>query len=275
MLRNRKTWVNRMEVLTTLKVVKDFVLSLEVFAQTLPSGSNKSFRYNSTVEMKAQVTEYIKDFHQKKVEVVNIAMDREKWRLVNEERVKQHWPVTDVRILVERRKEQEESDNNPTPIILSRSASVASNESFEMSDNNKDNVKPNGNGTSPPGPESVLTAEVFFVILDGFADYCHLLNLTGSPEVLLNLVELLRVANARIAHLVLGAGAVELKVCKSITVVNLVLVYRGICLLSDSILQVRDIFEKSLQSTKSQHIVSSQTQLTIDLCYFLMLYYYT
>lgn len=239
--------------------MKNYISSLEEFAHALPSGSNKPFRYSSTIEMKAQVTEYIKDFHQKKSETVNLALDREKWRLANEERVKQRWPVSDIRVLVDQKAARDQEDMAPRS---SRSASVASNESFEVSDNSiLSEGKANGNGTihnsSPDNNSgSLQTAEVFFVILDGVADYCHLLNLTGAAEVLLSLVELLRVANARIAHLVLGAGAVELKVCKSITVVNLVLVYRGISLISESILQVRDVFERSLQSTKSHHIVS-------------------
>ncbi|CAL8143617.1 unnamed protein product [Orchesella dallaii] len=266
MLRNRKTWNNRLEVLTTLKVVKEYISSLEEFAHTLPSGSTKSFRYSSAIEMKAQVTEYIKDFHQKKVEVVNIALDREKWRLANEERVKQHWPVTDIRVLIEQKATKEFDDSPPN---MPRCASVASNESFETSDIAKD-AKTNGNGTTnnsdSENSDTIRTAEVFFVILDALADYCHLLNLTSTAEVLLSLVELLRVANARIAHLVLGAGAVELKVCKSITVVNLVLVYRGVCLISDSLLQVRDVFERSIQSTKSQHILKQVDTVHLELC---------
>jgi len=231
--------------------------------------------------MKAQVTEYIKDFHQKKVEVVNLSLDREKWRVANEEKVKQNWPVTDIRQLVETKAQNEIMTNSNANSYqhhsnLSRSCSVASNESFDGTNNSVSVVNGNGvggmhgngggglqgNGDQSAGESvgpALLTVEVFYVILDGLAEYCHLLTMTGAAEVVLSLVELLRVANARVAHLVLGAGAVELKICKSITVVNLVLVYRGICLLAESLSQVREcVFEKSLQSLqKSQQIVRS------------------
>lgn len=291
MLRNRKTWMNRNEVLTTMKVVRDFIYSLEEFVNALPpppstttsastsnnvSSSNSSrhhhLRYTSAIEMKAQVTEYIKDFHQKKVEIVNLSLDREKWRVANEEKVKQNWPVTDIRQLVDIKAQNEQMTNSNANSyqhhMLSRSCSVASNESFDGTNNsavNGNGVLHGGGGLRGSSDQSagegvgpaLLTVEVFYVILDCLAEYCHLLTMTGAAEVVLSLVELLRVANARVAHLVLGAGAVELKICKSITVVNLVLVYRGICLLAESLSQVREgVFEKSLQSLqKSQQIV--------------------
>lgn len=247
MLRNRKTWTCRTEVLTTLTIVKEYVASLEDFSNALPKTSShpKSVRYSSVIEMKVHVTEFVKSFHQKKLEIVNFSLDREKWKVAGEDKMKSIVPTADIKALVEM-KEHEERES------VSRSGSITSNESYEGNGNGDQNGKADKGG----GDGGLLTVEVFFVILDAMADYCHLLNRTGAAEVLLSLVDLLRVANARIAHLVLGAGAVELKVCKSITVVNLVLVYRGICLLSDSLSQIRDVFEKNLQTTKSQHIVS-------------------
>lgn len=260
-----------------LQVVKTFIAQLEVFANSLPSGSPKSFRFKSVLEMKVQVTEFIRSFHQKKTETVNVALDREKWKIASEEKVKRLWPTSDVKMIVEKRSRTELDDS----LILND----------ELKENNNHNCEVSSNGVKTPSEldvingheEVVLTAEVFYVLLEAVAEYCHLLTVTGAAEVILSVVELLRVANARIAHLILGAGAVELKVCKSITVGILVIVFRGkskilssntkilktssirftrlvflgLNLIAESIIQTKDLFEKYLVSAKSQHVVRS------------------
>ena len=121
----------------------------------------------------------------------------------------------------------------------------------------KDRIS-NENGVSDAS--EIKTAEVFFVLLHVLAEYAHLVSVTGNAEIVLGAVDLLRNANARVAHLVLGAGAVELKICKSITVVNLAVVVRGLCLLANALPEVKEGFKQALP-TKNHHLVSQKLSL--------------
>jgi hypothetical protein len=229
-----------------MQVVHTFIAQLEEFANSLHSGCPKSFRFKSVVEMKVQVSEFIRNFHQNQTEIVNSALDKERWKSVTEEKAKSLCPSSDVKLLVEKKLQRNSEDG----LLL-------------HDNNNGDSVSSNGTNSiseksvinGHDDDEPVVTAEVFYTLLDTVAEYIYLLTLIGAPEVVLGIVELLRIANARMAHLVLGAGAVELKICKSITVAILVTVFRGLIWVSESITDVKQIFQKNLVTTKSQHVV--------------------
>lgn len=230
-------------------MVKTFTSQLEMFANSLhPEDVSKSFRFKCVLEMKVQITEFVRNFHGKQIESMNGALDREKWKVANEEKVKRMWPSVKIKRMLERKSLESKSDCEDSVLALTM---------------NNNNGTPPGdqfpNGSPQPVmngfEETLLTAEVFYLLLDAIMEYCQLFVVTGTAEVVLGVVELLRVANTRINHLILGAGAVELKVCKSITVTILVIVLRGLHLIAESVAEVQDIFDKHLMSAKSQHVV--------------------
>lgn len=227
-----------------MQVVTNFTSQLEKFARSLQPELSKSYKFKSLLEMKTQITEFVRTFHGKQIENINVALDREKWKMANEEKIKKIWPTVRIKEIIERKRTEEKSKANGT------NGSATNNNNSDTS--NGDGVH-EVNGCD--GDQTVLTAEVFYLILEAVADYCQLFMMTSAAEVVLGVVEVLRVANTRINHLILGAGAVELKVCKSITVTILVIVLRGLKLIADSIAEVEDIFQKRLNSSKSQPVV--------------------
>jgi len=228
-----------------VQVVHAFVAQLEEFANSLPSGCPKSFRFKSVVEVKVQVTEFIRNFHQKQTDVINSTLDKERWKSVSEERARSLYPTSNIKVLIEKKSRRNSGDGK----ILH----CNNNDDSISSTNGNGNLSQKSviNGHEDP----VVTAEVFYLMIETFAEYLYLLTLTGAPEVVLGIVELLRIANTRMANLVLGAGAVELKICKSITVAILVTVFRGLTWVAETICEAKQIFQEHLLSTKSQHVV--------------------
>lgn len=210
--------------------------------------------------MKVQITEFVRNFHGKQIESMNAALDREKWKVANEDKVKKIWPSVKIKRILE------------TRTLLSESQSK-DDAALTLTNNNNANtvadLVPNGGRESVINgcdEGTVFTAEVFYLLLDAIVEYCQLFVVTGTAEVVLGVVELLRVANNRVNHLILGAGAVELKVCKSITVTILVIVLRGLHLIAESVAEVKDIFDSNLVSAKSQHVVRT----LIKMIYFIL-----
>ena len=241
-----------------LQAVRKFISELELFLQSLSrvSSSAKPFRYTASSEMKTQTTEYFREFHQKQTQVVNQALDREKWRIANTDKVKRLWPITDILTLI---KNVESRDDNNIPFIPTVDMNANNGVEDKSKQSSKDEIgevtiSPHDTPTAPKDCEEIKTAEVFFVILYVIAEYCNLVAMTCNPEVMLGVVDLLRGANVRLAHLVLGAGAVELKVCKSITVSNLAVVVRGLSLVSSTLPQIKEVFKESLPA-KNHHLL--------------------
>ncbi|CAG7726165.1 unnamed protein product [Allacma fusca] len=242
-LRHRRTWYNREEFFATLEAVRDFVASLEVFANSLVEGSaHKTLRYTSAAEIKTQTSEFFRSFHQKQTEAVNLVLDREKWRVAPEDKVKNIY--------------------SSTAFVANNSNKLKSSDSSNTQKQELHNNSENGNNSEYL---DVRTAEIFFVLLRVIAEYAHLVNVTGNAEIVLGVVDLLRNANARVAHLVLGAGAVELKITKSITVANLAVVVRGLCLLSSVLPEIKEGFKQALPS-KNHHLLKHVDAVNLEIC---------
>ncbi len=181
-----------------------------------------------------------------------MALDREKWKVATPEKVKQRWPITDIRVLI---KNVEARGRRVTETIDVNANNGTDSKSISLSSSKESLAEPEAPvPIPPPALEEVRTAEVFFIMLYVMAEYCHLVSMTCNPEVMLGLVDLLRGANVRLAHLVLGGGAVELKTCKSITVSILAAVVRGLGLLSMALPETKQVFKDSLPS-KNHHLL--------------------
>jgi len=259
-LRARRTWAVRSEFVGTLLIVRRFIEELEDFLRSLTRVSEaKAFRYTSAAEMKTQTTDFFRDFHKRQVEAVNVALDREKWKAAPDEKVQRLWPITNISTLINCVEEASVQGINGTdpPPPSSSPADTDVNANTETTANEKSS-KESPNFVIPAArvgiDEPIRTAEVFFVILYVVAEYSYLVNLTENVEVMLGLVELLRGANVRLAHLVLGAGAVELKTTKSITVSNLAVVVRGLGLLASTLTEIREMFRGTLPA-KTHHLL--------------------
>lgn len=255
-LRARRTWAVRSEFVGTLLTVRKFIEELEDFLHSLTRVSElKTFRYTSAAEMKTQTTDFFRDFHKRQVEAVNVALDREKWKAASDEKVRRYWPTVDIKTLVN----QLEASARGSSSDVSALAEIDMNANTDTLNEKpmKEPARSSAQTFSVQGistEESIRTAEVFFVILYVIAEYAYLSNLTENAEVMLGLVELLRGANVRLAHLVLGAGAVELRTCKSITVSNLGIVVRGLGLLTSTLPEIREMFRENLPS-KNHHLL--------------------
>jgi len=201
-------------------------------------------RYGSFAEMKTQTAEFFREFHSQQTSKVHAMLDAEKWKISKDgQNGRKTWESIDIRYIM--------------------SASENNNENKTSFDNGKDKTQnehsssqTNGKGEPHKTEDSTETAESFFVLMETMVEYCKLSILPNNAEVMLGLVDLLRAANSRIAHLVLGAGAVELKICKSITVSNLVIVARGLCLVIEMFPQIKDVFREAVAS-KNHHMVST------------------
>lgn len=249
--------------MSTFQIVRDFIAQLEEFIRGLSrirSGAAvKPFRCLAAIEMKNQTSEYYRSFHQRQTEIVNMALDRERWKVALPERIKQIWPnnnsIKSDGVFLLGPDLLAAASEMQTDLIIS---DVNSNHSEEEKCSSKDSTcsAHDNNGANYDENQmcNIRTAEVFFIILQVIAKYCHLVTITCNAEVLLGVVDVLRGANARVASLVLGAGAVELRICKSITVSNLAIVVRGLCLVATALPDIKDIFTKSLP-TKSHHLV--------------------
>jgi hypothetical protein len=216
--------------------------------------------------MKSQTTEFYRNFHHRQTEIVNMALDRERWKVATPERIKNIWPakgepmksnsaqVLGLDLITAA------SENSMTELISDVSSNHSEDEKSSSSYSMQDNISIMNSNLDEDENQiyTVRTAEVFFIILQVIARYGHLVTVTQNAEVMLGVVDVLRGANARIAQLVLGAGAVELKICKSISVSNLAIVVRGLCLLSAALPDIREIFAKNLPH-KNHHLVITFT----------------